>query len=1759
MSENRVGPAASFESDPGRYALLDHLAAEFAGRYRKGERPSLKEYIDRHPDLADEIRELFPALVEIEGVDEPRDGVDRPAPTIAAPPPFEVGGFQIVREVGRGGMGVVYEALQLSLGRRVALKVLPRLMIGDGRAVERFRREARAAARLHHSHIVPVFEVGQDGDVLYYAMQFIQGQGLDLVVQELKRLRDRSRGSPGGVAAVAEQRPGLDDAPHWDDWPAGDRTLLATASGGEPRASQLAFGLLTGRIAAEPERTAAWERPAPDPDATGLRIAPIATAPPDPRPSGSSATSFGSAVLPGGAPISSVDALGKPMALYRSVAQIGRQAAEALGFAHARGIVHRDIKPSNLLLDTAGVVWIADFGLAKGEDEGLTHTGDVIGTIRYMAPERFRGEGDARADVYALGLTLYELLALQPAFHSSDRLRLIEMIRSEEPARPRAIDPRIPRDLETIVLKAIEKDPKRRYGTAGALAEDLRRFQEGEAIQARSVTSFERVVKWARRRPHLAALFASTGVLVLALLGVWTNSYIKIHGALSESRFQQQKAELSERRAVAEGARAEDARATADAAALDARRQAARSMAQDAQAAAESGSVERGVFGLADALALAPDRTPDDAAVRLAMRRGIAAWRAAAPVLRHAFDDADGGGFVGPGGMTLAVFHGARLRLIDLPTGREIGEPGGVEFPAPIFAISPDGAVVIVGGLKAPAQVFERETRRRLAVFPEVGDWNIQNRATMFGPANRYFLRCGNVADGGAAVQCWRLDGKVGPVGPRRTLVYNKSSLDHSCALLPARGGHTVLAQLPDEASAGVGSREPVRFWDLDAGREVAGIEIEPGAQGRDWAFRGSLLVTASVEGLVRWWDPATGRPARRPWWPERAMCNPALIDGGRVLAVGCDDRRVRWFDLDRREPCAPAAWAAIGPKSELSVAPGGMFFLVRNGRTLGVWQCPGPLDPAPSDDAGHASVSYNHIDFRPDRAAYVLGQPSRDGVPMNWPNRTARERVPLTRRAAGSVHDVATGRPIGPPLYPWTRYPTYSRDGRLIAAARSTWERHGVEQMVLVGVWEAGSGRVVLPLRSVRAYVHSLAFSPDGRTLAVGMVPGIELFDLTTGGRLGFLEQSGPISRLEFRPDGRVLAAGRRGGWGNEPGVRLWDPAILRPAGPILPCKALPYFRFDADGTSLMVLDFGARRLTRLDGTTGTPLAPPRELVERPTSEARGRVEGAEASEGDPAYDRSPAIAMRPDGRALAEALRAEVVLQWGVDDGRPIGPPLVHPVAVMAIAYSPDGATLACGGIDGVVRLWDAQSGLMIGPPLRHGGLLLGLSFAPDGRNLVVVTRDGKATTWPLAPAPPDEDPDRLRDRGERSLGFARRDDGTMSRLSAEGWRLRGDRLASEGSADDGPDSPREMLIAWHRDRARELERAGDPLEAGRHLDALASLCPDDWTPIARQAAALADAGRPGAADAEYARAARVAPPRALTDWYWRQALSRFDVDSQPSRLDPDQLERALWYMDKVVAARPDDWQSWVHRADVLDRLGRHDRREADEDRALAAGAGPMIAFDYAADAVAHDRPARAGRLLSDFSDALDRECREASGPLTESRATLLVHLGDTPAFHRFCRLLVEPGSNASLSSVASAFAVGPVTPDVAERAVEGFEQAAPRVLAAVKPIFLSLSGIVLYRAARHADAIRSFEEANRLGAHGNPESWAFLAMSHRALGHDARARDCLAEFERLRVRAAERHDFWDDLRLDHLRREAEARIRFDPAFPESPFAGP
>src|SRR5262249_51505041 len=282
---------------------------------------------------------------------------------------------------------------------------------GGGSAQIRFQREAKAAARMHHTNIVPVFDVGQDGDYLYYAMQLIHGQGLDLVIEDLKRLRAQSKSTVGSVARPEHGCEGRGDPPAR----AHAQSLHAQ---GVPRDRTIAASLVQGRFEQENLLPADSPGEKREGDHTGAY-------------EGSAPSS---AVLPGQSELSTVQS--NRLAYYRSVAQIGLQTASALSYAHSRGIIHRDIKPGNLILDTSGNVWVTDFGLAKTGDGDMTHTGDILGTVRYMSPERFRGQCDVRADVYALGMTLYELLTLQAAYASGDRLKLIELIRQTEAASP---------------------------------------------------------------------------------------------------------------------------------------------------------------------------------------------------------------------------------------------------------------------------------------------------------------------------------------------------------------------------------------------------------------------------------------------------------------------------------------------------------------------------------------------------------------------------------------------------------------------------------------------------------------------------------------------------------------------------------------------------------------------------------------------------------------------------------------------------------------------------------------------------------------------------------------------------------------------------------------------------------------------------------------------------------------------------------------------------------------------------------------------------------------------------------------------------------------------------------------------------------------------------------------------------------------------------------------------------------------------------
>jgi serine/threonine protein kinase len=442
MNWPRSTPATSSDA-PTKSGDVEHSSAssdrlvqaldEYTAFCRAGGVPDRAAFLARYVDVADQLAECLESLEFVEQVaPQWREASGGAQPLTPAPsPPGELGDFRILREIGRGGMGVVYEAVQISLERRVALKVLPLAATLGETQLKRFKNEARAAAVLDHPHIVSVYSVGCERGIHYYAMRLIEGASLAEVISGLRQ----HPADAGPTPATGPSQAQIDTA------------VIADLS-------------------------TAW----------------------------------------------STD----PQHYVRRVAELGRQAAEGLQHAHQQGVVHRDIKPANLLLDAHGRLYISDFGLARiSADPSITMTGDVVGTLRYMSPEQLAGEhlgADHRSDIYSLGVTLYELCVLAPAFSGDDRHALMRRIGQEDPIAPRRLNPQLPRDLETIIRKAIEKEQADRYATAAELAADLQRFLDAKPVAARPPSWSDVARKWARRHVGLVLMASIVSVLLTTLV-----------------------------------------------------------------------------------------------------------------------------------------------------------------------------------------------------------------------------------------------------------------------------------------------------------------------------------------------------------------------------------------------------------------------------------------------------------------------------------------------------------------------------------------------------------------------------------------------------------------------------------------------------------------------------------------------------------------------------------------------------------------------------------------------------------------------------------------------------------------------------------------------------------------------------------------------------------------------------------------------------------------------------------------------------------------------------------------------------------------------------------------------------------------------------------------------------------------------------------------------------------------------------------------
>jgi len=1195
------------DQESKRYDLIDQLAEEFAARYRRGEHPALQEYIDRYPDLADDIRELLPALAEVEQVkvdfQAPAAGVVEPVPMLQ-----QLGDFRILREVGKGGMGIVYEAEQVSLGRRVALKLLPRKMLLDANAKARFEREARAAAKLHHTNIVPVFGVGEQAGLPYYVMQFINGLGLDDVLDELNHMRPPDGSTitspPPGVLRVSRKE--LSAAVLARSMISGDFQAPAPVSSS---AARLAAPTEDPASPAGPESNPEPQaEPAPACHRESMAAA-IATA--SGRLSDSFTISSSSLRLPRSSRHSRGSRDSKP-SYWQSVAHIGAQVADALEYAHRQGIVHRDIKPSNLLLDTRGTVWVTDFGLAKTDDQqNLTHTGDLLGTLRYMPPESFEGKSDPRGDIYSLGLTLYELLLLQPAFQEKDRNKLIKQVTTGEPPALDRCRRDIPRDLVTIVHKAIDREPGRRYASAGDFQADLQRFLDDEPIRARPISNGERLLRWGRRHPGVAILM---GVLALILVGVTVAS---LFAAARFDRLAQQQMQLADQEKATAASEREARRAAEE----------AKNAADEAKSAAEEANKREAT----------QRRRAENALYYSYIALAERAWQAndvqtAEQLLDRAVQGQSPEGRRGWEWRYLkSLCHSDLLTL----TGHR---PGSLPYSV---AFSPDGNFLVSAsrwyvagraGQPHPSDIiiWDARTGRRLRTLDSSATvWPL---AVIYSPDGKYLAV---VVDKRQVTP---------PVDAPRQVDGSYLAL-HVDKLYKVWDTHS-WAEVAPMAVKDVAFRRqtPLRIWiDKDVirlanasgeKRETLLVGHEGRANAIDVDRGGQRIASAGIDQTVRVWDVQRGRPLVIFRGHVNAVDSVAFSPDGSRLASASVDGTVKIWNLDRDPRGARLQATTTGLGSEWLAA----FAFSGDSQRIHTLSCFSYVSSLRTlDTTAGRLLDERDLSFLNATTPKAPDHPSLISFSTAFVLSPSGDRVAGPRRGETNVLSVCDGV-TGRELFALRGHAgtiltsAFSPDGRRIATA-SPYSGD-------VKLWDTATGKEVVRLwqpnegGSFRAY--SLAFSPDGKRLAASPAgaaspPGIWVWDVGTGQRLAVFQPkitSSPC--LTFSPDGGKLAvvvAGRE--------VQVLDAATGKLLFTAPKSSSIQAAAFSPDGRRLAAAD--RRGQTYLwDADTGQDV-----LVLRPLS---GPPPGD--------YGFRPRVAFSPDGRCLAATNWDGTLSVWTAED---------------------------------------------------------------------------------------------------------------------------------------------------------------------------------------------------------------------------------------------------------------------------------------------------------------------------------------------------------------------------------------------------------------------------------------------------------------------------------------------------------------------------
>jgi WD40 repeat protein/tRNA A-37 threonylcarbamoyl transferase component Bud32 len=1084
------------------------------------------------------------------------------------------GDYELLRELGRGGMGIVYEARQASLNRVVALKMLLPSRLGSPMELERFRLEAEAVAALDHPHILPLYGVGSCQGQPYFTMKLAEG---------------------GALAA---------------------------------RISDRQFHLAVR-------------------EAVALLV----------------------------------------------------QIARAVHYAHQRGIQHRDLKPGNILLDGAGRPYVSDFGLAKFRDRhaNLTISSTVLGSPAYMAPEQAAGNTKqitTAADVYSLGAILFELLVGRPPFQGATALETMRQVAEQEPPSPRSLDPKIDRDLDTICLTSLSKEPAKRYASAEALAEELERWLGGEPILARAITPLEKFGRWCRRRPAQAALAASVGLALVAVTTVSTVSAVRVSAARRVAVTANQQLTAANERLAAtlnelELGRVQQLFASGDSAA----------------ALALLGRVLREEPA---------NRVAAEYLLNALLDQNIAC--PGSPPLAH-LREVECARFSHDGRLLATASQDTAAHLWRVPSAEPAG--GSLAHAKDLLAMlkpglavlqaefSPDDRWLATACEDGTARLWEVESGRLVAgplsASGRWKNWNLpasrEGSRIEFNPSGTLLA---HVADCATNLTLWSVpDGKLcltlaGHTAGIHAVTFAPggkllatASIDGTARFWNPQTGEACgevmrlpaavcwVAFSPDGKRLATASRDgAARVWDAPGGRleltlhhgnlqDVVSARFSP---------NGTRLLTASSDRTVCLWEVPTGQRLLTLRHDDDVLSAKFNRDGSRIVTASTDNTARVWDAQTGGLLVQPLRHTERVRDAEFG--PGGQWLVTASyDRAAKLWDLrEGRAQPVRSQLPSQSPL--NHAEFSRDEGRFVTASDS--GQVRVWDSaRGVALTVPMPH--PGPVH---TAR--------------LSPDGKwILTAGRDSTVR----------LWDAQTGAPVARLRHGKEVV-SAWFSPDGKHVATASIDGsARVWEIPSGLELWRTGLTPWALVAKFTPDGRRLLTG-----GDDRMGRVWDAFTGQEAAFKLPHPGGAVLDADFTRDGCLIVTASADDTARLwDAHTGEPLAPPLQ------------------------HKRSVVRAVfSPDGGIVATASWDGTACLWNPRTGQLLAKPLQHTDRVVDVAFSADGERVVTASWDGSARVWDTRTGLPLTEPLRHAGRVATAQLSADGTRVLTAAADGVARIW-------------------------------------------------------------------------------------------------------------------------------------------------------------------------------------------------------------------------------------------------------------------------------------------------------------------------------------------------------------------------------------------------------------------------------------------